>query len=53
MLHEHYQEKIMLEVGLVLTPTQRCGLKDMESAPILASSRNWKNTASFFTPNNK
>lgn len=47
------RKKTMLELGVVLTPTRRCGLKDMEPAPILTSSRNWKNTASFFTPNKK
>lgn len=40
-------------LGLFLTPTQRCGLKDMESTPILTSSRNWKNTTTLFTPNKK
>lgn len=40
-------------VGVVFySPTQRCGLKDMGLAPILTSSRNWKNT-SLFTPNKK
>lgn len=48
-----WEKKTMLELGLFLTPTQRCRLKDMESAPVLTSSRNWKNTASLFVPNKK